>query len=214
VREFRGLLVAAGLAVALAGCSAAPSAGDGPPPVGVQAEALAQPAGSSPAPPALAEAEGTEPVPTAVTVPAIGVSSSLIGLGLNQDGTAGVPPVTQPGQASWFEPGVRPGEVGPAVLLGHVSGRPPGARGSVPGVFARLAELAPGDDVAIDRADGTTVTFEVVRVETHDKDAFPTAAVWGDQPVPVLRLVTCGGVFDRAAGSYESNVVVFAELER
>lgn len=151
--------------------------------------------------------------PTAVRIPAIGVSSTLTQTGLLPDGTAETPPVTQPQQASWSNFSGRPGEAGyPAVILGHVSGRPPGATRSVPGVFARLDELAPGDEVLVDRADGTSTRFVVGRVELHPKDLFPTDAVYGDTATPTLRLITCGGDFDPAAHSYRSNVVVFAEL--
>lgn len=199
----RALLLLAVL-VALVGCGSAP--------------ATITPAATTPAasPPGVVESavtgSGVVADPVTVTIPAISASSSLVGLGLNPDGTAAVPPVTEPAQASWFEPGVRPGEVGPAVILGHRSGRPAGADSSVPGVFTRLPEMAAGDDIEVQRGDGTTAVFAVTSIETYDKDAFDTAAVWGDQNTAQLRLVTCGGVFDAAAGSYTDNVVVFAEL--
>lgn len=154
------------------------------------------------------------PIPTAITIPRIGAASTLIGLGKTPDGRAATPPVTQPGQASWYEPGVRPGATGPAVILGHRSGRPDGATASVPGVFARLPELTPGDQILVDRADTSTVVFDVVAVEQYDKDTFPTAAVWADTATPALRLITCGGTFnaDPAVRSYEDNIVVYAAL--
>ncbi|WP_308279954.1 class F sortase [Pseudonocardia oceani] len=146
--------------------------------------------------------------PIAVRVPSIAAESSLVATGFNPDGTAEVPPVDQPRQASWFEPGVEPGDVGPAVIYGHVSGRDGGA--SVPGVFARLAGLGPGDLIETDRSDGVTLRWEVTVVETYDKSRFPSASVYGDTDGPELRLVTCGGRFDAAARSYESNVVAYA----
>lgn len=153
-----------------------------------------------------------QPEPVTVTIPAIDAHSDLIGLGLNPDNTAAVPPVEQPELASWYQPGVRPGAEGPAVILGHVSGRPPGSTSSQPGVFARLADLAAGDEIHVARADRSTAVFEVTTVELHSKNDFPTDAVWGNTVGPELRLVTCGGFFDSAAGSYSSNVVVFARL--
>lgn len=153
-----------------------------------------------------------QPEPLTVTIPAIDAHSDLIGLGLNPDNTAAVPPVEQPEVASWYLPGVRPGSDGPAVILGHVSGRPPGSTSSQPGVFARLGDLAPGDEVFVERADRSTAVFEVTGVELHAKDDFPTEAVWGNTPGPELRLITCGGAFDPAASSYESNVIVLARL--
>jgi hypothetical protein len=151
--------------------------------------------------------------PVGVSIPAAGADSDLEPVGLNPDGTMAVPPVDRPGQAAWFEPGVRPGEVGPAVVVGHVSGQIGGQ--SVPGVFARLDELAPGDDVWVDRGDGSRLRFAVDRVEQHPKDQFPTAAVYGDTLGPELRLITCGGALDTSdtgSRSYGSNVIVFAQL--
>lgn len=150
--------------------------------------------------------------PTAVRIPALGVDEPLVPLGLNPDGTMEVPPVTAPEVVGWYQPGVRPGEVGPGVLAGHVSGRPAGAEASVPGVFARLADLAPGDVVEIARADDTVAVFEVTEVAAYPKDSFPTDRVWGDVATPQLRVVTCTGTFSESAGSYDSNLVVFATL--
>lgn len=162
------------------------------------------------APPAPEVVVQASPVPVAVDIPDIGAQSSLVPLGLDAEGALAVPPVDQPEQAGWFEPGVRPGDPGPAVIAAHVNGRRDGV--SLPGVFARLHELQPGALIHVARADGSSVMFRVERVEHHDKDAFPTAAVYGDVPGAELRLITCGGAFDEAAHSYEDNVVVFAVL--
>lgn len=152
--------------------------------------------------------EGVTPAPVAVEIPAIGAASSLVETGLNPDGTAEVPPLDQPWQASWYGPGVIPGQRGPAVLYGHISGRVDGQ--SVPGVFARLAELEPGDRIVVQRFDAEPLVWSVTRVETHDKDQFPTQAVYGNVPGAELRLVSCGGTFDPSTGHYEANVIAFA----
>ncbi len=140
--------------------------------------------------------------PARLRVPALGLDEPLVGLGVQADGTIEVP--GDAGTAGWLRASAVPGRTGPAVLAGHVDS----ATG--PGVFARLGELVPGDAVDVDLADGTTVTFDVVDVQQHDKDDFPTAAVYGPTPVPTLRLLTCGGVFERDRRSYADNVVVFA----
>jgi hypothetical protein len=150
--------------------------------------------------------------PTHLSIPAIGVDVDLDPLGLNPDGSMATPPVTEPSRAGWFEPGVKPGDPGPAVVAGHVSGRPAGATASVPGVFARLGELHPGDSIEIARDDGTTTVWRVSAVDTYPKDAFPTAAIFGDTPGPALRLITCGGIYDPAVHHYDSNVVASADL--
>lgn len=143
--------------------------------------------------------------PTHVRIPAIAVDSALVGLGLQDDGRMEVPPGAFP--AGWYTGAPTPGELGPAILAGHVD------HGGSAGVFYRLHELAPGDAVEVSRQDGTTVVFRVTRVEQHRKDAFPAAAVYGDIDHAGLRLITCGGPFDRRVRSYEDNVVVFAELD-
>lgn len=170
------------------------------------------PTAAVPDPPALEAVVTEQPLPTRITIPAIGAESTLVGLGTNPDGSMTVPPVEQPMQASWFEPGVRPGAIGPAVVLAHVSGRPPGASKSVPGLFAKLATLPVGADINIERADGSVLTFRVGRVETHSKNDFPTISVFGDTASSDLRLITCGGIFDPSARSYKSNVIVWASL--
>ncbi|RBY84028.1 class F sortase [Blastococcus sp. TF02A-26] len=142
--------------------------------------------------------------PVRVRVPGIGVDSALEQLGV--DGAGALETPADYDVAGWYRGGPAPGDVGPAVLAGHVDST------DGPAVFWRLRDLAPGDEVLVDRADGTAARFTVTRVERHPKDAFPTDAVYGPTPDAQLRLVTCGGEFDRAARSYRDNVVVFAEL--
>jgi sortase (surface protein transpeptidase) len=135
----------------------------------------------------------------------IGVhTTGLIDLGLTPSGAMEVPKdaVT----AGWFDLGPTPGELGPSVIAAHVD------YAKVPGVFARLHEMAVGDEALVTRADGSTVRFTAYRVERFPKSAFPTSDVYGNTDGPELRLVTCGGEYDRASGSYRDNVVVFARL--
>lgn len=158
----------------------------------------------SPAQAAVPALPASEPV--TLRVEAINATSSLIPLGLGADGTVEVPPLNQPLQAGWYRYGPTPGELGPAVVLGHVN-----AHGEH-GIFARLSELGPGEDISIDRADGRTAVFTVTRVEQIPKTAFPTAAVYGDTTAPELRLITCGGQLDRERHSYRDNIIVYAAL--
>jgi len=144
--------------------------------------------------------------PVEVHIPALGARSSLIPLGLNPDGTAEVPSLDRPAQAGWYKHGPAPGDPGPAVLLGHVDGH------GVPGIFHDLATLTPGDRVEVTRHDRSTAAFTVRRVDRVAKTEFPTEAVYGETANPQLRLITCGGAFDRATGNYADNVVVYADL--
>ena len=142
--------------------------------------------------------------PASVEVPSIGVQSKLIKLGLNADRSLQVPQSYT--LAGWYTKGAKPGEKGPAVLVGHydsVDG---------PGVFYRLTELQPGQTVRVPRADGTVATFNVDRVERFSKGQFPTDRVYGKVAQPELRLITCGGTFNYRTRHYEDNVVVFASL--
>lgn len=144
--------------------------------------------------------------PAEISIPRIGATSSLVELGLNADQTVQVPPVETPLQAGWFTGAPKPGEPGPAVVLGHVNG------GGQAGIFRRLHELAAGDEILIRRTDDTTVRFTVTRVDQVPKNRFPTDEVYGDTTGPELRLITCGGVFDRNTHHYRDNVIVYAVL--
>ena len=114
-------------------------------------------------------------------------------------------PPLESDEPGWYDGSPTPGEIGPAVILGHVDSARSG-----PAVFYDLAALLPGDTIGVTRADGTTVTFRVDEVARYPKRAFPTEAVYGDLDHAGLRLITCGGDFDRSAGSYEDNIVVYA----
>ncbi|MET7419502.1 class F sortase [Dactylosporangium sp. NPDC005555] len=148
-------------------------------------------------------------VPVHLDIPVIGVSTSLMELGLNPDGTIAVPPLRGDAPAGWYKHLATPGEVGPAVILGHVDTARDG-----PAVFYQLRDLRPGDEVSVRRADGTTAVFGVDRVEEYPKERFPSAEVYGAADRPVLRLITCGGTFDRMRRAYRGNVIVFATLRR
>lgn len=154
----------------------------------------------------LGQADESVPVapPVAVSIPAIAAASDLVGLDVLADGTLEVPDTAE--QAGWFAAGVRPGEPGPAIIAGHVD------LGGSPGVFHRLDQLLPGDEVEVRDADGGLRVFVVDGVERYAKEAFPTEAVYGPQPGPVLRLITCGGMFDPGTGHYRDNVIVTARL--
>jgi sortase (surface protein transpeptidase) len=146
----------------------------------------------------------TASTPVRVEIPAIGVDSGLMPLGLQSDGSLEVPPEGFP--AGWYTDAPTPGELGPAIIAGHVDWD-----GS-PGVFFALRDLAPGAEVAVEREDGSTALFRVESVEQFPKGAFPTDAVYADIDHAGLRLITCGGSFDRQARSYSDNIVVFAAL--
>jgi hypothetical protein len=145
--------------------------------------------------------------PTHVEVPAIGVSSDLLDLGQQSDGSVEVPPLAADSQAGWYRYSPTPGEQGPSVLLGHVDSAEYG-----PGIFYDLGALRPGDEVTVTREDGTAAVFAVDRVVSYPKDEFPTLEVYGNTDHAALRLITCGGAFDASTRNYVDNIVVFASL--
>jgi hypothetical protein len=142
------------------------------------------------------------PLPVTLTIPAIGVQTRLIHLGLTAAGALQVPSTTA--VAGWYTGSPRPGAIGPAVIAGHIDSH------VGPGVFFHLSQLRPGDQVFVRRADGTLAVFRVTAVRSYAKDRFPTLAVYGPTPDAELRLITCGGTFDPQLRSYLSNTVVYA----
>ena len=133
--------------------------------------------------------------------------TSLIQLGLERDGTMQVPEGDSYDRAGYFTGGPEPGQLGPAVIAGHVDSR------SGPSVFFRLRELRTGDEVRVRRADGRTLRFTVEQSRRYPKAQLPTDDVFGPVPWPALRLITCGGSFDRRARSYHDNIVVSTRLD-
>lgn len=162
----------------------------GPPVVGPE------PAHARPAP--------ATPRPRRIMVPRVGIAAEVVAVGTDADGRLEVP--HDEAQAGWWRKGSAPGERGPAVIVGHVDSR------TGPAVFYRLRELRAGDLITVSGSDGSVRRFAVDRVERHSKDEFPSDSVYAPTREPTLRLVTCGGAFDRSAGSYRDNVVVLATL--
>ncbi|MEP7054900.1 MAG: class F sortase [Actinomycetota bacterium] len=159
------------------------------------------------APPAVA---GRGSAPVWLSIPSIGVKARLLSLGLTAKGALEVPP---PGRhyndAGWYRYSVTPGSIGPAVIVGHVDSASKG-----PSVFFRLGGLNVHDIVSVARADGSVAVFAIDDVRRYHKAQFPTRLVYGNTSKAALRLITCGGKFDRASGHYIDNVVVFATLVR
>lgn len=143
-------------------------------------------------------------VPVSLRIPSIGVSVSLSRLGLNADGTAQVP--TKYAEPGWFKLGPAPGQVGSAVILGHVDDK------KGPAVFYKLPTLRAGDKVDVSLADGAVAHFAVKTVEKYLKAQFPARKVYASHGYSALQLVTCGGKFNATTGHYESNVVAYTTL--
>jgi hypothetical protein len=147
---------------------------------------------------------GQLPPPAHLAIPAIGVSSSMIRLGLNPDGTIQTPSNTV--ETGWFSPGPGPGELGAALVIGHVDSY------KGPGVFFHLRALRRGDLIGITLKGSRRLRFVVTGSKDVSKSRFPNRLVFAHTDWPTLRLVTCGGRFDASTGHYLNNYIVFARL--
>ncbi len=154
--------------------------------------------------PAVTTEAPTSPAPLSLEVPSVGIATSLVRLYLGPDGSLDGPESF--GVAGWWAEGAEPGAVGPAVLVGHVDSY------TGPAVFSRLDDVKVGATVRVTRSDRSVVTFVVDGARQVPKKQFPVEEVYGPTSGPQLRLITCGGRFDRRSGEYEDNVVVFAHL--
>jgi hypothetical protein len=194
-------ILAVVVALTVGGCgSVDPTAAPSTPAPVVAQRAVPPPVASTPTLPTVMAAS----VPVRLEIAAIAVDSELMELGIDADGALEGPPGAFP--AGWFSGAPTPGERGPAIIVGHIDWV------TGPGVFFRLAMLAVGDEVRVTRADGSVAVFRTTQVTRYPKDAFPTDLVYGDLDHAGLRLVSCGGEFDRSTGHYEDNVVAFADL--
>ncbi|WP_329349264.1 class F sortase [Streptomyces sp. NBC_01261] len=200
----RRAFVTAATATLLAGCGGGhgtTSAANAP-----QQQGSSTPSEQSSAPPSAKTAHAlARSVPVTLRVPAIGVDTPVMRLGLAADGTVQVPPIAAHDRAGWYRNSPTPGQTGPSVILGHVT---VGAYGD--GVFRHLARLRKGDRIEAGLENGTTATFTVTTVRTVAKAEFPSDEVYGNVDRPELRLITCGGT--RTGTGYLDNVIVFATL--
>ncbi|MCC9689991.1 MULTISPECIES: class F sortase [Streptomyces] len=198
----RRAVVAVAVACLVTGCGGGGgSADDGPAATATPGDRPSAAAGSpvsGPRPPARS-------VPVGLEIPAIGVDTPVVRLGLAPDRTVEVPPITADDPAGWYRYSPTPGRPGPSVILGHVT---VGAHGD--GVFRHLARLRRDDGITVRLENGTAARFAVTSVRTVAKADFPTEDVYGDTARPELRLITCGGPLED--GEYRDNVIVFAAL--
>ncbi|MFE6053012.1 class F sortase [Kitasatospora sp. NPDC056446] len=185
-------------------------------PPAAAAPAVPGPPAASPPPAAAPAAPGAavpgaavlkRAAPVRLKIPQIAVDAPFTELTLSPAGQLNAPPPDDKNLVGWYRDGVTPGERGSAVVAGHVDT----TKG--PAVFLLLSLLLPGNKIEVSRADGTVAVFSVDTVETFAKDAFPDQKVYGRTTDAQLRLITCGGTYDKKRLDYLDNVVVFAHLE-
>ncbi|MFG1709041.1 class F sortase [Nonomuraea sp. M3C6] len=146
--------------------------------------------------------------PIRIKIPKIKVNAPIGAVTMDAKGKLGTPPLTKPSQTGWYRGSPLPGELGSAIINGHVSTR------KGPAVFDRLRELAKGDQIYVYRSDKKVTRYTVSGIEQASKTSFPTSRVYGNTNNSQLRLITCGGVFNQTAHSYTDNIVVYATLSK
>jgi sortase (surface protein transpeptidase) len=147
-------------------------------------------------------------IPTELIIPKIGLDTPLAQTGLDEHGAVAMP--WDIDTAAWYQYSPTPGQLGPAIIVGHLDGA---NFANLKGVFFRLNELVPGDEITIDRADGSVAKFKVIAMRQVSQANFPTTDIYGNINYAGLRVITCGGTFDSATGHYSDNTVAFAALE-
>ncbi|GII79789.1 hypothetical protein Sru01_47710 [Sphaerisporangium rufum] len=181
----------------------APSVGPGGP-----GQPLTQADPNAPPPvPSLPPAPPMQPsTPTRLVIPKIGVNSPIKPVGTDKQGAIQTPPANNPNLVGWYRYGPTAGQSGPAVMLGHKDTTSRSA------VFTRLHELQNGDTIEVRRLDGTVAIFTVGGIEQAAKQTFPSDRVYGNAEAAELRLITCGGTYNRSTGHYVDNVIVYARM--
>jgi LPXTG-site transpeptidase (sortase) family protein len=144
------------------------------------------------------------PKPTEIKISALNIDAPVTNLGLNSDGTLAVP--KKDGDVGWYTGSEAPGGTGPTVMVGHLDS----IRGAA--VFINLKKIKAGDEISINREDGSSVIYKVDRMETYSQNNFPTNAVYGAINYAGIRLITCSGTFSRLSGHYSDNLVVYGSL--
>ncbi|MER6841012.1 class F sortase [Streptomyces platensis] len=144
--------------------------------------------------------------PKRVSIPQIAVDAPFTQLTIGPTGQLNAPPAGDKNLVGWYKDGAAPGERGSAIIAGHVDTK------TGPAVFLQLESLKPGATINITREDGIIASFKVDSVETFNKARFPNERVYSDAPTAQLRVITCGGAYDRKVKDYVDNVVVFAHL--
>lgn len=143
--------------------------------------------------------------PTQLRITRVGIDTKIISVGQLPDGTMETPPLFDP-VAGWYKFSPTPGEIGPAVIVGHIDTY------KGPSVFWHLKDLQAGDVVEVTRADGTVIKFKVEALKQFEQNNFPTEEVYGNLDHAGLRLITCGGSFNHKTGHYSDNTVVYASM--
>jgi sortase (surface protein transpeptidase) len=147
-------------------------------------------------------------VPQRVDIPSMGITAPVVLRGLDATGAIDPPPYATADAVGWYGDGAHPGAAGAALMVGHVDTK------TKPAVFYDLSAARPGEKVRVTRKDGSVAEFTIDDIQVFDRGRFDPKKVYGPRKEgrAELRLITCGGTFDRATRAYTANVVVSAYL--
>ncbi|MFE6623199.1 class F sortase [Streptomyces sp. NPDC008086] len=147
-------------------------------------------------------------LPQRLDIPGLKIQAPVVARGLDAQGAIAAPPYDQAAQVGWYAAGVKPGAVGAALLVGHVDTQ------TRPAVFYKLSTLEPGATIRVLRDDGSLAEFTVEDVQAVPRARFDAHQAYGPHHSgrAELRLITCGGTFDRTTQRYTANVIVSAYL--
>jgi LPXTG-site transpeptidase (sortase) family protein len=139
-----------------------------------------------------------------IKIPSIALDAAIDSVGLTPGSDMAVP--SDPLHAGWYDLGPRPGEIGSAVIDGHVNWYY-----GATGVFADLHKLQAGDTITVEDATGVSSSFVVREIRRYDPSADASEVFFSTDGKAHLNLITCDGVWDKNAQQYSVRLVVFAD---
>jgi sortase (surface protein transpeptidase) len=144
-------------------------------------------------------------LPIRIRIPAIEVDATVEPIGLTAENEMDVPQGWE--SVGWYQGGPLPGQVGNAVLAGHLD-----TSTGAPGVFWRLDELQPGDVIVIDGDSGASLVFQISSLARYAYAQAPREEIFGPADTARLNLITCSGAWNAQDRIYDHRLVVYAYL--
>lgn len=149
--------------------------------------------------------DATAVIPGKLFIPALNSAASVEHVGTNSRGNMSVPSSYE--TVAWYQEGTLPGDVGNAVIAGHVDNSL-----GLSGVFENLGRLHIGDTVVVESVAGERISFAVKEMHVYRASDAPAQEIFGgDGKSRNLVLITCDGAWDDGVKSYDKRLVVIAE---
>lgn len=142
--------------------------------------------------------------PMLLTIPSLGVHTNIEQVGVDKNNNMDIP--KDPSNVAWYKPGTVPGNIGNAVIDGHLDWY-----GIKQAVFYFIGSLKSGDRIYVRDDKGRDRAFVVTTQITCTWDKCPLQDIFGASSSTRLNLITCAGVFNRTQQNYDKRLVVFAQ---